>query len=378
MKRVFVFGLAVMAAATACGSDEAASDAYAWNLPAGFPVPKVPEDNPMTAEKVTLGRQLFYDVRLSGNATQSCGSCHVQALAFSDGRAVAVGSTGEITPRGSMALVNVAYNATQTWANPALVTLEQQIAIPLFGVRPVEMGASGKEDEILARLQSDGALAKSFAAAFPNEPAPINFLNVTRALASFLRTMISGASPFDRYTYGGDKTAMSEAALRGMNLFFSERFECFHCHGGFNFSSSVSHESSVFQEQAFHNTGLYNVGGGGAYPPGNRGVFEVTGVREDMGKFRAPSLRNIALSAPYMHDGSFATLEDVIDFYGAGGRVISEGPLAGDGRKNPFKSRFVPGFTFTLEEKADVIAFLHSLTDEAFTKNPAFAPPQSP
>lgn len=376
MNRVRVPLLFFLAALTAeaCNDNEK-SDGYVWNVPAGFPLPTVPADNPMSDAKVLLGRRLFYDQRLSANQTQSCASCHKQELAFTDGMPQSKGSTGELTPRGSMALINVAYNGTQTWANPALVTLEQQIPIPIFGERPTELGATGRQTEILARYAADPSYPQQFAAAFSEDPLPLSFANITRAIAAFMRTLISGNSSFDRYTYQNDKSAMSPSALRGLDLFFTERLECFHCHGGFNFSSSTTHMNAAFNERAFHNNGLYNLGGGGAYPPGNRGLFEFTGVREDMGKFRAPTLRNIALTAPYMHDGTLATLDDVINFYSAGGRVIESGPLAGDGRANPFKSRFVPGFTLTPDERADLMAFLNSLTDLSFIQNPAFAKP---
>lgn len=368
----FVFGLSC--ALIACGDKQRAP--FTWALPVGFPMPAVPADNPMTNEKVQLGRRLFYDSKLSGNETQSCASCHKQELAFSDGMPVASGSTGQMTPRGSMALVNVAYNGTQTWANPALLLLEQQIPIPIFGERPIELGATGREPQILARYMADALYPQQFAKAFPDDTAPISMANVVKAIAAFLRTLISGNSPFDRYTYQNEKSAISASALRGLDLFFTERLECFHCHGGFNFSSSTTQAGAAASERAFHNNGLYNIGGTGSYPPGNRGVFEITGVREDMGKFRAPTLRNVALTAPYMHDGSLATLDDVIDFYSAGGHVIQSGPLAGDGRANPFKSRFVPGFVLTVQERADLLAFLNSLTDVSFIQNAAFAKPQ--
>lgn len=377
MKRAVLVGALLVAALSGCGggTEPSAPAGYVWNLPAGFPEPAVPLDNPMSEAKVALGRRLFYDEKLSGNQTQSCASCHQQELAFTEAKPVSTGSTGEITPRGSMALVNVAYNGTQTWANPAALLLEQQIPIPIFGERPVELGATGHETEILARYAADPLYPPQFAAAFPAEPAPISFANITRAIASFLRTLVSGNAPFDRYTFQNEKTAMSASALRGLDLFFTERLECFHCHGGFNFSSSTTSANAAFAERAFHNNGLYNIGGGGAYPPGNRGLFEFTGVREDMGKFRPPTLRNIALTAPYMHDGSLATLDEVIDSYAAGGHVTPTGPFAGDGRKNPFKSRFVPGFTLTPDERVDLLAFLNSLTDVSFVQNPAFAKP---
>lgn len=349
-------------------------DGYDWNLPEGFPLPQVPADNPMSAEKVELGRHLFYDPRLSGNQTQSCASCHLQELAFSDGLVVAVGSTGEVHPRNSMALVNSAYNATQTWANPNLTTLERQIVIPMFGEFPVELGLAGKEDELLARLEAELMYQTLFAAAYPDEADPISVGNITRALASFTRTLISGDSPYDLHLRGAEE-ALSEEAKRGMEMFFSERFECHHCHTGFNLTLSTVTANTTFPERPFFNTGLYNVDGEGAYPSGNAGVFDITGKPEDMGRFRPPSLRNVALTAPYMHDGSIATLEEVLAFYEAGGRLIEEGKFAGDGRANPYKSGFIPGFTLTDQERADLIAFLESLTDETFITDPRFSDP---
>jgi cytochrome c peroxidase len=173
----------------------------------------------------------------------------------------------------------------------------------------------------------------------------------------------------------GDEAALSASALRGQDLFFSEELECFHCHGGFNFSDSVATETTNIIEVMFHNTGLYNLGGTGDYPPENTGLHALTGVPTDMGRFRAPSLRNIAKTAPYMHDGSIATLDEVLDHYAAGGRTIEEGPFAGVGADNPYKSEFVTGFSLTPDERADLLAFLESLTDETFLTDPRFASP---
>ncbi|RMG70410.1 MAG: di-heme enzyme [Chloroflexi bacterium] len=348
---------------------------YAWDLPPGFPVPYVPPDNPMTQAKVELGRYLFYDPRLSGNNTMSCSSCHIQSLAFTDGRIVPIGSTGEAHIRNSQSLTNVAYNATFTWGNPVLTQIEQQVVIPMFGEFPVEMGITGNEDVVLNRLMQDPLYQQLFAAAFPDEANPVTYHNIVQALSSFVRTMISGNSPYDRFVYQGDTTALSESALRGMNLFLSEKFECHHCHGGFNFTLSTRHANTTFPEQPFFNTGLYNIDGAGAYPRGNRGVFEITGNPDDMGHFRPPTLRNIALTAPYMHDGSIATLEEVILFYAAGGRNITNGDYIGDGRANPYKSGFVPGFQITDQEMQDLINFLISLTDEQFITDPKLSNP---
>ncbi|KYF96997.1 cytochrome-c peroxidase, partial [Sorangium cellulosum] len=348
---------------------------YNWGLPPGFPVPKVPEGNPMSAAKVELGRRLFYDRRLSGNGTYSCGSCHLQELAFSDGLACAKGSTGQMHTRGSMSLANVAYLTTLTWGNPLIETLEEQALLPMFGETPVELGLAGREDEMIERLQDEPLYRDLFPEAFPGDGEPIRLDNITRAIGAFERSLLSYRSPYDRYRYDGDPSGMPEAALRGMDLFFSEKLECFHCHGGFNLSDSVQHDGTTFTEVMFHNTGLYNIGGSGAYPEGNAGVYEISGNEADMGRFRAPTLRNIAVTAPYMHDGSIETLEEVLDHYAAGGRTIESGPNAGVGSENRFKSELIRGFDLTAEEKADVIAFLKTLTDEAFLTDPRFADP---
>jgi cytochrome c peroxidase len=348
---------------------------YDWGLPPGYPKPKVPSDNPMTAEKVELGRHLFYDERLSGNETYACATCHEQSLAFTDGRAVGVGSTGEHHVRGSMSVAGSGYLNAFTWANPVLSSLEEQALVPMFGETPVELGLSGQEGVLLDRLRAEPVYAEKFPAAFPLDPDPFTVTNIVRAIASFQRSIISYRSPFDRYTYGGDPTAMSDAARRGKDLFFGERLECFHCHGGFNFSDSVSHEGTTIEEVMFHNTGLYNIGGTGAYPPDNTGIYEFTRIPTDMGRFRAPTLRNIALTAPYMHDGSIATLSEVLDHYAAGGRTIPTGPYAGVGSESPYKSELVAGFTLSAEERADVLAFLETLTDEDLLRDERWSDP---
>jgi cytochrome c peroxidase len=368
-------GLAITVVVVAGLSSCATSPSWDWGLPPGIPAPRVPADNAMSAAKVELGRRLFYDVRLSGNQTQSCGSCHLQELAFTDGMAVSTGSTGDVTARGSMSLANVAYNPVQTWANPALVSLEDQALVPMFGEHPVELGLANMEDELVARLRAEPLYPDLFAEAFPGEADPISVPNTVRAIAAFERTLLSFDSPYDRYFYRGDRAALSEAALRGLDLFNSERLECFHCHGGFNFTDGVMHGGTRIPEIQFHNTGLYNIDGRGGYPPENRGLYEHTGDARDMGRFRAPTLRNITRTAPYMHDGSVADLDAVLDHYAAGGRTIEDGPYAGVGSESPLKNIFLHGFTLSPDERADVMALLASLTDETFLTDPRFSDP---
>ncbi len=356
--------------------DAQAPGAYPWALPPGFPVPKVPAGNDVTPARVELGRHLFYDDRLSRNGTQSCASCHLQALAFTDGRAGAVGSTGVVNRRSAMSLANVAYNTANTWANPTLVTLEMQAAVPILGDNPVELGNSGHEAELLARLRAEPAYGPLFTAAFPADADPFTLFNVLRAIASFERRIISGTSPFDRYARGGDAAAVSESAKRGGQLFFGERFECHHCHGSFALTNSVTWAGKEIDELSYQNNGLYNVDGAGAYPARDRGLFEVTLRPADMGKFRPPTVRNVGVTAPYMHDGSIATLREVIvDHYARGGRLITAGADAGDGARSPLKALFVSGFDITPAEVDDLLAFLESLTDHELLTDPALADP---
>ncbi|MEB3356705.1 MAG: MbnH family di-heme enzyme [Synechococcales bacterium] len=377
---LMAFGLAVglnavMAIAPSPNSTAAQPASYDWEIPDWLPRPVVPADNPMSAEKVELGRHLFYDPRLSVTGEFSCASCHDQSLAFTDGKPVSIGATGEAHPRNAMSLTNIAYSSVLTWANPLMQDLETQLLVPLFGEHPVEMGLAGREQDLLTMLRDDPDYARRFAAAFAEDAEPIRLENLAKAIASFERTLISAQSPYDRYRYGRDATAISASARRGEALFNSERLECFHCHGGFNFSDSVMHERLAFREVGFHNTGLYNLDGNGAYPPDNTGIYEITHDPAHMGHFKAPTLRNIALTAPYMHDGSIATLEEAIQHYAAAGRTIPSGAYAGVGSENPLKSIFVVGFELTDQEQVDLLAFLHSLTDETFIQNPAFGNP---
>ncbi len=349
---------------------------YEWDLPRPFPLPAVPLDNPMSGAKVDLGRHLFYDTRMSVNGEQSCASCHKQELAFTDGLPRAVGTTGEVHPRGAMSLVNVAYNPSLTWDDADLRHLEEQALVPILGTDPIELGLSGSEERFLSLLRADAVYQRLFPSAFPEADDPYSMGFVAKALAAFQRTIISVRSPYDRYRYNGELDALSEAAKRGELIFFSgQRGGCFTCHGGWNFSGSVVYEGGDFPVPSFRNTGLYNLPGAVSYPAVNTGLYRHTGDRADIGRFRVPTLRNIAVTAPYMHDGSIETLEEVIDHYAAGGRTIAAGPNAGVGRDNPNKDLGVDGFTLTAEEKADLIAFLESLTDEEFLIDPRFSNP---
>lgn len=346
---------------------------WVWHLPADVAPPRVPADNPMSQAKVELGRYLFYDKRLSGNGTQSCGSCHFQRLAFTDGRAHGLGSTGEAHPRSPMSLTNVAFNTTYTWANPALITLERQMTNPVFGETPVEMGVNDANvQQVLQRLQAEPAYPRRFAKAFPEDPqGAISWDHVIKAVSAFERSLLSFNSKYDRVKEG--KARFSAPEARGLKLF--RQADCVKCHQEPNFSNQFLTVATRDVDVSFYNKGLYNLDGRGAYPAASPGLIEITGKAADMGHYRAPTLRNIEVTAPYMHDGSVATLQEAIALYADGGRLITQGPAAGDGRASPLKSGLVRQRTLSRQDQADLVAFLKTLTDRQFLRDPRHADP---
>ena len=298
---------------------------FDWKLPAGFPLPLTEPDNLQTPAKFALGRRLFYDRRLSANGTQSCGDCHQQSRAFTDGRPTAIGSTGQHHTRNAMTLTNAGYNASYTWDSVRVRSLEQQALVPMFNTHPIELGVAGHEREIVARFENDAAM---FGEAFHGERHPLSIRNIAKALAAFERGLISGHSPYDGLVYGGDDQALSPSAWRGMRLFFTKRAGCSECHQGFNFGGESRY--------AGHSK--------------TNPVLVRNGVTE--GAFRVPTLRNIELTAPYMHDGSIGTLDEVIEKY-----VVA--------RK----------LSLDASERADLAEFLRSLTDREFVSDARFAAP---
>ena len=273
--------LCIVTGSKLLSAGEPASDgAWSWNLPKGFPKPPVPADNPMTNVKVELGRYLFYDVRFSVNGKSSCATCHKQELAFTDGKPVGVGATGEKHTRGAMSLVNVAWSGALTWNNPQMKLLEDQALVPMFGEHPIELGMR-EGDGFPTALRSDQKYQGLFARAFPEASDPFTIGNATKAIASFERSIISARSPYDRYHYYRDDSAVSDSARRGEILFFDQRISCFQCHSGFNFSGDSVSEGHEKREVEFHDTGV---------------------SATDPGKFKVPTLRNIAVTAPYMQD----------------------------------------------------------------------------
>lgn len=365
----------LIALLTAGCAVQPAEDLEWLELPEHFPAPVLPADNPLTPERADLGRHLFYDTRLSGNGRIACSSCHRQESAFADPRALSVGATGERGHLNAPSLANAAYMNPLTWSHLDTATIEEQLLGPMFGEAPIEMGMRGFEDAILERLRSAPVYRQLYPRAFPDAAAEMTLTHVRLALASFVRTILSYRSPFDDFI-AGDAAALSASQARGADLFFSPRLGCGGCHGGFALTSAtLSRASSGLRITPFHNIGLYNVGGRGDYPPHAPGLSAHTGEEGDRGRFRVPSLRNVALTAPYMHDGSVDTLEEVIRIYEAGGRNVEAGEYAGDGRESPLRSSDLPDFELTATERSDLLAFLEALSDRQLLEDPRHSNP---
>lgn len=400
--------------------DAADCSPYNFALPPGVSPPPHPPGTCVTPARVALGRRLFYEEALSRNNNQSCASCHIQKLAFSDAKTRSRGSTGEIHPRNALSLANAGYFSTLTWFNPEVTRFDNQVLIPLFSESTPttieEMAISGMEWVVTRRLQQDRAepsYPEMFVAAFPesglaadSSPAEIgrimHITNVARALAAFQTTMLSYRSAYDRGDATGhvasagnaqsdDEVADSakaghsrdSAARRGRDLFFSARAGCADCHNGPNFNRD--REGGAL---GYYNIGLYNVKAAGDYPDqqihgaaaprATQGLYLVSGDPADRGRFRTPSLRNVAVTGPYMHDGSVTTLAEAVAHFNAGGRNIVRGALAGDGRRNPNKDPRIRALGLSSAEQADLVAFLESLTDECFLNDPRLSDPDLP
>jgi cytochrome c peroxidase len=313
---------------------------YAFVVPEGFPAPALPADNPLTVEGIALGRALFAERRLSGNGTQSCASCHAPQRAFSDAVPVSRGAEGTRGTRNAMPLFNLAWHPSYAWDGSRPRIRDQALAA---WTNPVEM--HGDPAGALARLAADAPLAEKFRAAFGS--AEMTPERVTRALEQYLLTIVSADSKFDRARRG--EATLTAAEKRGFELFMTEsdpargKFgaDCFHCHGG-----------PLFSDFAFKDTGVVR-------EPVDPGRALVTDAESDRGKFKTPSLRNVALTAPYGHDGRFATLERVIGHYDRGVRRSAN--------LDPNLAKHGPrGLELTRADQEALIAFLQALTDPAF------------
>lgn len=330
-----LLGLSVIILLVACQPEEAAPlpiFPLLMEVPEGFPEVPYPADNAFTEARWVLGKKLFFDPIMSADMTISCASCHQPGLAFSDDQAFSPGVAQRPGTRNSPSLANVAYHPYYT-REGSVPTLEMQVLVPIQEHNEFDFNIL----LIAERLRADSTYYQMALDAYQREPDPYV---ITRSLACFERSLLSGNSAYDQYTRGDSQ--LSATVLRGKALFFSERTQCSSCHGGFNFTN-----------YAFANNGLYT-----DYP--DPGRFRFTGEEADRATFKVPSLRNVDLTAPYMHDGSLTSLEAVVDHYNSGGK------------DHPNKSPLLQPLLLSEQEKQDLVAFLQSLTDPLFTENPIF------
>ncbi len=318
----------------ACTKDYEDPEVYKLSIPYGFPQPVFPADNELTQSRVALGKKLFYDPVMSRDSTRSCGSCHFPHLAFSDSVALSPGVEDRPANRNAPSLANVIYQE-KLLREGGLPSLEMQVLVPVQEHNEFDYSLIF----IAQRLLRNQEYVELSQKAYGRAPDPYV---ITRAIAAFERTFISGGSPFDQWYFQGKKETINREAVRGFALFQSERLGCNQCHNGF-----------LFTNQSFANNGLYE-------DYNDPGRYRFTGLESDRAVFKIPSLRNIALTSPYMFDGSLPTLDAVIDHYQTGGKA------------HPNKSTLIKPFQLTPQERSELLAFLHSLTDEQFVNDPAF------
>lgn len=310
---------------------------YALQVPEGFPYPPIPDDNPLTAAKIVLGKRLFFDPVLSIDSTISCAHCHRPEYAFSDNMPLSMGVGGALGFRNAPTLTNVAY-VSPLMHDGGFPSLEAQVHVPVES--PIEMDFNTLM--LIERLRNIPDYVNAFEEVFGGPP---DQFCLTSAIAAFERTLISGNAPYDQYAFQGNMQALNPSQKAGMDLFFSNRTQCSGCHGGF-----------LFTDNSFRNDGMF------ASYDSDSGRARITGLHSDYGKFRVPTLRNISLTAPYMHDGSMATLQEVLNVYMAGGMHPDN------------QDSLIRPFILSAEEQQELIDFLGALTDTTFVNDPAFRP----
>lgn len=351
------------------GDDKKDPNEYGWiynptpmsaQVPRNFPAPTyVASNNPLTEEGVLLGRMLFYDPILSGDSTLACAGCHKQEDAFTDTRTFSIGIDGIAGRRQSMPLFNLMYSSAFFWDGRA-TTLAEQALMPVED--PLEMHESWANN--IAKLQAHPNYPKLFYEAFGVEPEDLTKEHAAKALEQFMLTLISGNSKWDKAVRGN--VELTDEEINGYNLFNDQLgADCFHCHGD-------GGANQVFQElnavRQFRNNGLDAPATAEGFA--DYGFGETTGNVNDYGKFKVPSLRNLRYTAPYMHDGRFATLEEVIDHYSHGVKANSPNIDAGG-----MEFAYQGGVQLTPQEKSDLIAFLLTLSDDEFVTDPRFSNP---
>ena len=337
--KLFCFtALALIILCSSCESDSAIPDLnpVSLDIPIGFPEPKIPINNPVTEAKIKLGKALFHDNILSKDSSISCASCHIQQFSFADPNNLAIGINGVEGIRNVLPLINLAWE-NSFFRDGGVQSLELVALNAIHSEKEFNTSAQEIEDRLKANVEYNSLFRQAF-----NDTISIN--NILFALSTFQRTLISGNSQFDKFYYQGKDNALNESQKRGLDLFFSDRTNCSSCHSGINFSSKTFEANGLFE----------------AYPDSGRQRITLNEV--DRAKFKVPNLRNVELTAPYMHNGEVNTLEEVIYLYNEGGYEIAN------------KSELIRPLGLSEDEKQDLISFLKSLTDITFVNNTKFQP----
>ncbi len=328
----------------------------------------VPEHSESAIEK--LGHYLFFEKKLSYNNTKSCANCHSPQYAFTDAYRTSIAADGQMLLHNAPSLVNLSQRSYYDWSNPAVRSLAQQIKRPLYHDTPREMGFNENTIELQSFFHHNSLYLSLFSQAFPTEKEIFTAKQIETAIIAFIQTIESRNSRFDQY-YCGNHSALTKTEVAGFQLFSSNRLQCITCHPPPEFT--VNNAAAKSQE-VYVNTGLCSELSD-SLRESDWGLFAYTHNTSDRGRFIIPSLRNICITAPYMHDGSVSSLEEVIDIYARGGRNINYGLFQGDGAKNRRKHPLIKGFSLSAEEKNNLLSFLASLTDTASFNTPRFSDP---
>jgi cytochrome c peroxidase len=326
--------------------------------PLGLPKLTIPTDNPQSPAKIELGHKLFLDTRFSADGSISCASCHQTDKGFADGQALAIGIYGQIGTRNSPTVINAAY-FNQLFLDGRRHSLEQQALDPFTNL--IEHGLKSHQP-IINTIQQDADYVSRFKQVFNIQAEAITIKHVTKSIASYLRTLISGNSAFDQYLFGRDRSALSASAARGLKV-FRRKGNCANCH-------EISWDHALFTDNLYYNIGIgmqhlepvldklisssslsnkIEILELSVQQHSELGRFNITKTNTDIGRFKTPGLRNITLTAPYMHDGSLATLEEVVDYYDQGGV------------KNPFLDAAIYPLHLSDQEKIDLVSFMKAL-----------------
>lgn len=332
-----------------------------FNATAIFKRAKVNKSENRNIQKALIGQYLFFDTRLSKNGMKSCATCHAPEYAFTDGYRRTINIDAELLQHNTPSILNLQNYESLNWASPLIKTAKQQILGPLFKTHPIELGMDINNDSKLKEISVDENYQKLLKA---ENIKALNWELAIKYLSDYVEQINSRNSRFDKFLK--HKIKLTNDEIAGKNLFYSNELNCSSCHGGIDFNQPENNET-------FANIGLYNIGKNNEYANNDNGLYETTKNKSDIGKFRIPSLRNVSVTAPYFHDGSINSIEEVINIFSNGGQNISENQYAGNGILHP--NNQIKPFKITEKETKQLVGFLNTLTDTSYLSTSFFVSP---